>query len=106
MQLGFYKLLLNLSPTYRNYTVTRGHILFVSPDSANDDQVYDKVLDFDPASEHELRQLIQAVYHEINTLDFLENPAINLPADKKHTLKDIKNFVADLLELVQIRQNS
>lgn len=106
MQLGFYKLLLNLSPAYRNYTVTRGHILFVSPDSANDDQVYDKVLDFDPASEHELRQLIQAVYHEITTLDFLENPAINLPADKKHTLKDIKNFVADLLELVQIRQNS
>ena len=42
LQLGFYKLLLNLSPTYRNYEVKAGHILFVTPDK-KDDKVRDKI---------------------------------------------------------------
>ncbi len=97
LQLGFYKLLLNLSPTYRNYKVTAGHILFVSPD--NEDKVYDKVLEYDEKSESELKRLINAVYHQITSLDFIKNPEINLPADKNHTIKDIRTFVEKLLEL-------
>lgn len=100
MQLGFYKLMLGLSPTYRNYTVTRGHILFVSPDD-KEGKVYDKVYDFDPATEAELKSLIKVVYHQISTLAFLENPDINLPASEKNGLPDIKKFVSTLLELAK-----
>lgn len=97
LQLGFYKLLLNLSPTYRNYRVTQGHILFVSPDA--EDRVYDKVYDYNPADELELKQLLKSVYHQITSLEFVHDPELNLPADKSHTLKDIKAFVAKLLSL-------
>ncbi len=96
LQLGFYKLLLNLSPTYRNYQITRGHILFVTPD--NDEKVYDKVYEFNPDDEQELKQLIKAVYRELQSLDFVDNPELFIPADKKHLLKDIKAFVAKLTE--------
>lgn len=97
LQLGFYKILLNLSPTYRNYRVTKGHILFVSPD--NEGRVYDKIYDYNDSDETELKKLIKVIYEQITTLDFVENTEINLPADKKHTLKDIKAFVSKLLEL-------
>ncbi len=95
LQLGFYKLLLNLSPTYRNYRVEKGHILFVSPDQ--DGRVYDKVYEYNDSDETELKSLIRAVYHEATTLNFLENPELNLAADKNRTLKDLKAFVALLL---------
>lgn len=97
LQLGFYKLLLNLSPTYRNYQVTKGHILFVSPD--NDNRVYDKVYEYDLSEEVELKSLIKAVHHQITSLEFIERPDLNLAADKGRTLKDIKEFVAKLLNL-------
>lgn len=93
LQLGFYKLLLNLSPTYRNYRVTKGHILFVAPDENG--QVYDKVYDFEAEQrdEIELKQLIKAVSRAILSLDFTTNPQLNRPADQKNTLSDIKKFV-------------
>lgn len=96
LQLGFYKLLLNLSPSYRNYQVTRGHILFVSPD--DEGKVYDKVYEYNSSDEAELKQLVKSVYAHITSLDFIENPEIFVPADKANTLKDIKNFVSRLLE--------
>lgn len=97
LQLEFYKLLLNLSPTYRNYKVTTGHILFVSPD--NDDKVYDKVYSYSAESGAELKQLGKVIYRLITSLDFVHNPEINLPADPKNTLKNVKDFVSKLLEL-------
>lgn len=97
MQLGFYKLLLNLSPSYRNYKVTRGHILFVSPDA--DGLVYDKVYEYDPNEEADLKKLIKVIYEHITSLDFIENPEIFLSPDKSNTLKEVKAFVAKLLEL-------
>lgn len=97
LQLGFYKLLLNLSPTYSKYRVTHGHILFVSPDG--EDKVYDKVYEYNDRDEAELKQLLKVVYHEISSLDFIRNPEINLSADKARTLKDIKAFVEKLLAL-------
>ena len=95
LQLGFYKLLLNLSPTYQKYRVTTGHILFVTPDVEG--KVYDKVYEFNDADEAELKQLIEAVYRHLTTLDFLKNPELFLPANKNNTLKDVKAFVEKLI---------
>ncbi|MDO4986835.1 MAG: ATP-dependent DNA helicase [Candidatus Saccharibacteria bacterium] len=97
LQLGFYKLLLNLSPTYRGYKVERAHILFVSPD-AERDQVHDKVYEFNDADEDELKELIRAVYVHIKTLDFLDREDLRLPTDKTKSLKDIKEFTNHLIE--------
>jgi len=96
LQLEFYKLLLNLSPNYRNYKVTKGHILFVSPDVEG--KVYDKVYEYDDTSAKELRALAKIIYHQVTSLDFIENPEINLPSDKQNTLKDVRAFVEKLLE--------
>ena len=97
LQLEFYKLLLNLSPTYRNYKVTSGHILFVSPD--NDGQVHDKIYQYSDESNAELKQLAKIIYRLIISLDFVHNPDINLPANPKNTLKQVKEFVAKLVAL-------
>lgn len=95
LQLEFYKLLLSLSPSYRNYKVTKGHILFVSPDVEG--KVYDKIYEYDDASAKELRMLAKVIYRQITSLEFIENPEINIPGDKRNTLKDIRVFVEKLL---------
>lgn len=97
IQLGFYKLLLNLSPTFSKYQITKGHILFVTPD--REDKVYDRDYEYNAADEQTLKQLIKAVYHQIITLDFLERPEINLLPDENRKLKDILNFVETLISL-------
>lgn len=97
LQLGFYKLLLNYSPEFHNYTVTRGHILFVTPD--HDDKVYDKVYEYNDNDEKYLLSLIDAVYRQIKTLDFLDSPALALEPDADRKLKDI-------LEFIEILQNT
>ncbi len=97
LQLEFYKLLLNLSPTYRNYKVTKGHILFVSPDIEG--KVYDKIYGYDDSNNQELRALAKVIYQQITSLNFVENPDLNLPADKKNTLKNIRAFIEKLLEI-------
>ena len=95
LQLGFYKLLLNNSPTYAKYKVERAHILFVTPDK--DGMVYDKVYEFNQDDEKELVALIKRIYDLVSSLDFLENSEIFVPADNNLGLKDIKNFIALLL---------
>lgn len=95
LQLGFYKLLLNLSPTYQKYRVTAGHILFVTPDAEG--KVYDKIYEFNGTDEAELKALITIVYKQLTTLDFVSDPELFLPADKGNTLKDVKAFVEKLL---------
>ena len=96
LQLEFYKLLLNLSPTYRKYEVKIGHILFVTPDRL-DGKVYDKPYDYSEKSATELKTLIKSLYAHIEALDFLsETSPLNLYPDKSRTLRDIKNFIAML----------
>ncbi len=95
LQLGFYKLLLNLSPTYQKYHVTAGHILFVTPDAEG--KVYDKVYEFNDADEEALKRLIEVVYHQLISLEFVSDPELFLPSDKGNTLKDVKAFVDKLL---------
>ena len=96
MQLGVYKLLLNLSPAYAKYKVARGHILFVKPDGY--DEVHDKVYEFNDKDETELKRLISAVYHEIVSLDFVNDAELFIEKDKTKGLKDIKEFVKKLIE--------
>ena len=95
LQLLFYKLLLNNSPTFAKYKVEKAHILFVKPD--NDGEVYDKVYEFNEADEKELKALIKAVYLQIHDLKFLDDPEVYIPANKNYGLKDIKNFITLLL---------
>jgi len=95
LQLGFYKLLLNNSPTYSKYRIERAHILFVRPD--NDGEVYDKVYEFNPEDEKMLVDLIQAVYNQIVELKFLDDKEIFRAPDKDLKLKDIKDFIELLL---------
>ncbi len=97
LQLEFYKLLLNLSPTYHNYQIKTGHILFVSPD--DEDKVYDKVYQYSDTSGADLKKLTKIIYHLITSLEFVHNPEINLPANPKNSLRHVKEFVARLLEL-------
>lgn len=97
MQLGFYKFLLSLSPTYRNYDVKRGHILFVTPDQ--DGLVYDKVYEYNDTDEAELRQLAQIVHRELTTLNFVQNKELFVPADKANTTKKVKEFIQKLIAI-------
>lgn len=95
LQLGFYKLLLNNSPTFSKYKIEKAHILFVRPDT--DGIVYDKEYTFNPDEEKLLIDLVQAIYYQIFDLKFLSDPEVFVSADKKYTLKEIKGFIELLL---------
>ena len=96
LQLGFYKLLLNNSPTYAKYKVERAHILFVTPDK-KDGQVYDKVYEFNDEDEKALTKLIKAVYEVVVSLRFLDDAELFVGADESLGIRDIRNFIALLL---------
>lgn len=96
LQLLFYKILLNNSRKYGKYKIEKAHILFVTPD--DEDKVYDKEYIYEPEDEKELVLLMQKVYSEISSLDFMNNPDIFVEADKNLKVKDILNFVAKLLD--------
>ncbi len=74
LQLGFYKLLFEPLPDLESkYKITRGHILFVTPDA--DAKVHDKVYEYNDVDEAELKNLAKAIYHQIKSLDFgVKNP--------------------------------
>ncbi len=95
LQLGFYKLLLNNSPTYRKYKVERAHILFVTPDK--DEEVYDKIYEFNESDEKELVDLMRSIYNKVASLEFMDDAEIFRSADNTLGLKDIKKFVDKLL---------
>lgn len=92
LQLGFYKLLLNLSPTFSKYKITRAHILFVSPD-AKDNAVYDKVYEYNEKDEAELKSLIISVYNHIASLDFIEDEKLFLPKNELTSVRQLRDFV-------------
>ncbi len=95
LQLGFYKLLLNNSKKYAKYKVTRAHILFVTPDK--DGLVYDKIYEFNNDDEKELKSLINAVYSEVSSLDFLDDPELMVEPNDNSGLKDMLGFIKLLL---------
>ena len=95
LQLGFYKLMLNASPTYSKYKIRRAHILFVTPDK--DGEVYDKVYEFNDEDEKMLIRLMKAVYKLVISLEFLDDPELMRTPDNTLGLKDIKQFVTLVL---------
>lgn len=97
LQLGFYKLLLNLSPEYSKYKIKKGHILFVVPDSL-DGKVYDKVYDFNEKDEILLKSLIQAAYAHVRSLDFLDNPDLFIEPNPQKSVKNIMDFIQLVLD--------
>ncbi|MBR3269887.1 ATP-dependent helicase [Candidatus Saccharibacteria bacterium] len=96
LQLLFYKLLLNNSPTFSKYKVEKAHILFVNSDK-NDGEIHDKLYEFSEEDEKNLKALIKAVYSQISDLKFLDDKDIYIPANKNYNLKHIKNFIELLL---------
>lgn len=95
LQLGFYKLLLNLSPTYSKYRIEKAHILFVTPDK--DGEVHDKVYEFNPEDEELLIKLIKSAHKHITSLDFLDDPQLFIEPDDSRGIKDIKKFIELML---------
>ena len=91
LQLEFYKILLNNSPTYAKYKVEKAHILFVVPDK--DGEVYDKVYEYNETDEAEIRALIKVVYEVVSSLKFLEDERLFVSPDESLGIKDIKNFI-------------
>ena len=96
LQLGFYKLLLNNSPTYAKYKVEKAHILFVKPDSKTG-EVYDRVYEFNAEDEQALLALMKTVYELVISLRFLDDPEIMVSPNDTLGLKDIRNFITLLL---------
>lgn len=96
LQLGFYKLLLNNSPTYAKYKVEKAHILFVKPDSKTG-EVYDRVYEFNAEDEQALLAIMRAVYELVLSLRFLDDPEIMVSPNDTLGLKDIRNFITLLL---------
>ena len=96
LQLGFYKLLLNLSPEFRNYKVEKAHILFVVPD--DEAAVHDKVYEYNDKDEEQLKNLIAATYAHIKTLDFINDKRLFVEPNKDKGLKDIKEFIELVLD--------
>jgi len=97
LQLGFYKLAIESCPSYKKYQVRWGHILFVTPD--DEGKVHDKVLDFEKDFDaKELEAIARAVYKQATSLEFLEVPELCVEGDKQNGLKEIREFVALLLE--------
>ncbi len=97
LQLGFYKLLLNLSPEYSKYKVVAAHILFVVPDSL-DAKVHDKVYEYNDKDEELLKQLIGATYTHIRALDFIDDPDLFVEPKKDARIRDILDFIQLLLD--------
>lgn len=96
LQLQFYKMLLNNSPMYAKYKISKAHILFVKPDV--DGEVYDKVYEFNEEDTKEFKTLASAVYREIHELKFLDDPEVLVPPSKEYGMKDIRKFIDTLLE--------
>lgn len=97
LQLGFYKLLLNLSPEYSKYKITKAHILFVVPDSL-DAKVHDKIYEYNDKDEQLLKQLIAASYAHIRSLDFVEDPDLFVEPQKDARIRDILDFIQLVLD--------
>ena len=60
--------------------------------------------DKDYYDEEELKKLIKVVYQQIKTLDFIENPELNLAANKDCGLKGLIGFVQKLLDITIVSE--
>jgi len=88
-QLMFYKLLVEHSRSYSGFTVEKGVVEFVEPDSQG--AIRRLELEYNADELAEFTRLITAVWQRIQALDF------SVPSDYPSTLKGIEAFEADLL---------
>jgi len=90
LQLYCYKLLIEGSHTFKDYTVTQGQLLFLEP--TNDGAITRHTVDFKSAESENVQKLLTAMWYHVKTLDM---------PDVSHygtTLAAIKQFEADLME--------
>jgi hypothetical protein len=67
----------------------------VIPD--NDGLVYDKEYIFNDDDEAELHALMQAVYKQVTSLDFIDDPELFVEPNTELGIKDIMKFIELLL---------
>lgn len=89
-QLYLYKALVEGSHTFSGYRVAGAYLEFVEPDETG--KINELNIIFDDTEEQRTRQLAQAIWHRIKTL--------NLPGTSQYTsdLRGIKDFEQDLLK--------
>ena len=86
-QLLFYKLLVENSREFRNYTVEKGILEFVEPVGG---EITRLELDYDPAEEAQFVKLIGAVWQRIITLDL---PDMTTFSGDMHGIMDFEQFL-------------
>lgn len=89
-QLYCYKLLIENSRTYKDYTVQNGRLEFIEPDANG--KISQLELTFDPGQLKKTTQLLAAVWQRIQNLNF------NPPVTPGSSLTDIKQFEATLID--------
>lgn len=89
LQLYCYKLLVEGSHTFKNYTVTGGKLVYVEPDSNGNITV--KHVEYKPAELERVKQLINAMWDRVQAVDIPNVSGYGT------TLADIKRFEDDLL---------
>ena len=89
-QLYFYKFLIEGSHTWNGYTVVEARLEFVEP-NAEGSVVEPLTIDFTDDEEKEMKQLIQAVWKKIKSLDVV-NPTYS------EDYKGTNRFIEQLLE--------
>ncbi|HUC90011.1 MAG TPA: UvrD-helicase domain-containing protein [Patescibacteria group bacterium] len=89
LQLYCYKLLIEGSHTYKNYKVTHGRLEFIEPDT--DNRIHSLELAFKDEEVERTRQLLQAMWQCVKTLEF---PDIS---DYEATMAGIKRLEDDLI---------
>lgn len=89
LQLNFYKLLIEGSNTYKDYTVNLGRLEFIEPDERG--KVHALELHFGENEIQETKQLIAAMWRHVKALDFPDT------AKYPTSLTGMKSFVQDML---------
>jgi len=92
-QLYCYKLLIEGSRSFRDYTVTGGRLEFLEPDQNN--RIHHLALKFEDTELERTKTLLKAMWTHVMNLDF---PDIG---EYSHNLKGIQEFEAYLLGLVE-----
>lgn len=96
LQLIFYKMLLNHSREYRDYKVTKGHILYVVKNK-KDGEIYEKTYEYNAKDEAEFRRLLKVVHDNIVSLKYLDDPELFISPDKSRNMAAEREFIELLL---------
>lgn len=93
LQLYCYKLLIEGSHTYADYTVEQGRLVFVEPDQ--DGKIIQKTIQFEAKQIERTKQLLAAMWGQVHTLSFLDVTGYG------DTYNEMLRFENALLENIQ-----